>query len=92
MAVISAGQVKKVYASDVPDRFCLYIVSNVSAGDTLNLGPTGASADFQTVKQASMLATTVQGTATCTVAGTTVTMPAGLANDAGYLSVWGATN
>jgi hypothetical protein len=50
------------------------------------------AADYQVVKQAAMLATTVAGTASCTVSGTTVTMPAGLANDAGYLLVWGDTN
>jgi len=92
MAAITAAQLRAVYTNDAPDRTVLYRISKVTAGDTVDLGPAGVAQDFQLVKQATMLATTIAGTAVCTVSGTTVTMPAGLANDAGYLLVWGDTN
>ena len=43
------------------------------------------------VKQAVMIGTTVNGSATAAVSGTVVTMPAGLAADAAYLLIWGAS-
>jgi hypothetical protein len=92
MAAITASQILRVYVNDAPDRTALYKISKVTAGDTADLGPSGISADYQLVQQATMLATTIAGTAVCSVSGTTVTMPAGLANDAGYLLVWGDTN
>lgn len=91
MAVITGTQVRKVHDNTGPDRVCLYVLSKVTAADTVDLGPTGMG-DYLLVKQAAMLATTVAGTAACSVAGTVVTMPAGLANDAGYLLAWGDTN
>lgn len=92
MAVIAAGQVLRVYVNDAPDRTALYKVSKVTTGDTLDIGPTGVSTDFQTVKQAIILATTTTLAFTCAISGTVLTMPAGLASDAGYLLVWGDTN
>lgn len=91
MATVTAAQVVELYTnSPVPDRMSLYGVSNVSAGDTLDLGPSGSPQDFLAVKQAVMLATTNGGSsAACSVSGTVVTMPAGLSGDAGYLTVWG---
>jgi hypothetical protein len=92
MAVIGAGQITVVWSDNAADRAVLYKVSKVTAGDTVDIGPTGVSADFQLVKQAAFLATTIAGTASCSVSGTVVTMPAGLSNDAGYMLVWGDTN
>jgi hypothetical protein len=92
VGAVGASQVSRVFTNDAPDRAALYRVSKVTAGDTIDLGPTGVIADYQLVKQAAMLATTIAGTASCSVSGTVVTMPAGLTNDAGYLLVWGATN
>ncbi len=92
MAALTAQQISKKYVNDAPDRVMLYEVSKVTAGDTVDLGPSGVSADYQLVKQAAMLATIIAGTASCVVAGTVVTMPAGLANDAGYLLTGGDTN
>ena len=92
MAALTSAQISRVYANDAPDRVCLYKVTKVTAGDTVDIGPAGVLGDYQLVKQAAMLATTVAGTAACTVSGTVVTMPAGLTNDAGYLITWGDTN
>lgn len=92
MAVINAGQIVRVWSDDAADRTALYRVSKVTAGDTADLGTAGVATDFQLVKQAAFLATTVAGTASCAVSGTVVTMPAGLSSDAGYLLCWGDTN
>jgi hypothetical protein len=92
MAAVTAGQIRKVYVNESPDRVVLYEISKITAGDTVDIGPSGVSADYQLVKQAAILATTIAGTAVCSVSGTTVTMPAGLSLDAGYLLVWGDTN
>jgi hypothetical protein len=92
MAIIGASQVVLVWTDNAADRAALYRVSKVTAGDTVDLGPSGATTEFQLVKQATFLATTIAGTAVCTVSGTVVTMPAGLALDAGYMLVWGDSN
>ena len=92
MAVINAGQIARVWSDDAADRTALYRISKVTAGDTVDLGPGGVATDFQLVKQAAVLATTIAGTATAAVSGTVVTMPAGLSADAGYLLAWGDTN
>ncbi|HSZ38474.1 MAG TPA: hypothetical protein VK817_00805 [Trebonia sp.] len=92
MAAITAAQVHKVFDNNAADRVCLYEISNVTAADTADLGPSGVVPDYQTVKQAAVMATTIAGTASAACSGTTVTMPAGLSHDAGYLLVWGDTN
>jgi hypothetical protein len=92
MAALTAAQVSRVWSDDAADRTAVYKVSNVSSGDTVDLGPTGAVPDYQLVKRCAMVATTVSGTAACSVSGTTVTFPAGLSADAGYIMVWGDTN
>ncbi len=92
MTALTAAQITRVYTNDAPDRVCLYKVPKVTALDTVYVGPSGVVTDFQLVKQAAMLATTVAGTAACVVTGTVITMPAGLSSDAGYVIVWGDTN
>jgi hypothetical protein len=92
MAALTSGQISRVWSDDAADRTALYRVSKVSAGDTVDVGPSGAVADFQLPKQAAMVATTIAGTAACSISGTVITFPSGLANDAGYLLIWGDTN
>lgn len=92
MAALTAQQVHKQWTNGAADLAVLYEVSRVTAGDTVDIGPSGVLPDFQLVKQAAMLATTISGTAACSVSGTVVTFPAGLSSDAGYLLVWGDTN
>lgn len=92
MAALTAGHIARIWTDGAADLAALYRVSNVTAGDTVDIGPSGVSADFQLVKQAAMVATTVSGTSACSVSGTVITMPAGLSADAGYLLVWGDTN
>jgi hypothetical protein len=91
MAVLTGAQVARVYTNDAADRTALYRVSNVSGGDTIDLGPSGAITDYQSVKRAIFMATTSGAAALATVAGTVVTLPAALNGDAGYLLTWGNT-
>jgi hypothetical protein len=88
MAAITGKQVKRLFYDGEAAMMALYVVRNVSTGDTLDLGPSGVG-DFLSVKQSAMVASTVAGSAAAAVAGTTITMPAGLTNDALYLMAWG---
>jgi hypothetical protein len=88
MATLGQTNVAKVFADGDSDQVALYALRNVTTGDTINTGP-GGLGDFLGVKQAVVLGTTVAGIANPTIAGTTLTMPAGLAADAGYMLVWG---
>lgn len=90
MAVLGNSQVQREWVNNASDRTALYALSNVTAGDTVDLGP-GAIGDFLRLKQAVVLGTTVAGTVTASVSGTVVTIPAGLSNDAGYLLAWGGS-
>jgi hypothetical protein len=84
MAALSNNQVAKCWSDGTADRVALYALRNCTAGDTADL-----VAEFTLLKRAVMLATTVSGAAAATVSGTSVTVPAGLAGDAGYVLVWG---
>jgi hypothetical protein len=64
----------------------LYALRNVTTGDTAN-----CANEFSVLKRGVILGTTVAGAAAATVAGTTATIPAGVAGDAGYLLVWGCS-
>jgi hypothetical protein len=86
VAVLTTSNVVQVYASGVSDRVVLYALRKVTTGDTYDLSP-----DFSVPKQSIMLGTTVNGSATASVSGTVVTMPAGLSNDAAMLLVWGVS-
>jgi hypothetical protein len=86
MAVLTTSNVVQVYTDGVSDRVVLFALRKVTTGDTYDLSPF-----FSVPKQAIMLGTTVNGSATSSVAGTVVTMPAGLANDAAMLLVWGVS-
>ena len=86
MAVLTQINCMRVWADGMSDRTALFALRKVTAGDTIDL-----ATDFSVVKQAVMIGTTVNGSATASVSGTVVTMPAGLSNDAAYLLVWGAS-
>lgn len=84
MAALVHQQYAKQWQDGQADRTALYALRNVNTGDTADL-----SEDFTVLKRGIILGTTVAGQATASVSGTTVTMPAGLVNDAGYLLVFG---
>ncbi len=87
MAVLTSSNVVRQWSEGESDRTALYALRKVTSADTIDL-----VADFMVVKQAAALGTTVAGTAACTVSGSVVTMPAGLANDAGWLLAWGVSS
>ena len=77
--------------SGAADCVVLMGLRNVNAGDTLDIGPSGAN-QLQVIYRCVVISVTqsaVQIAASFT--GTTVTMPAGLSNDTGYLLAWGAS-
>ncbi len=84
MAALVTGQYPLQWSDGQADRTALYALRNVTTGDTADLHE-----QFTILKRAIILGTTVAGQATATVSGITVTMPSGLANDAGYLLVFG---
>ena len=81
MPAVSGDQVKMMWAEGDADKAALFALRKITTADTIDLGA-GGPGQFSVVKQAVMLGTTVSGTAACTVSGTTVTVPAGLSNDA----------
>lgn len=86
MATLTPNRYVLEWSNGLSAKVALYALRMVTTGDTADLG-----ADFAVVKQAIMLGTTVVGSATASVAGTVVTMPAGLAADGAYLLAWGVS-
>lgn len=88
MAAITGTQVKRLFTDGEAALLAVYALRNVTTGDTVDLGPSGANT-FLSVKQATFIGATTPGSAAATVSGTSVTMPAGLSGDAIYLMAWG---
>jgi hypothetical protein len=86
VAVLTSSQIVKAFSDGQADRLCLYAMRNVTTGDTRDL-----SGDFTAIKQAICLGTTTQMAFTASITGTVITIPAGLAADAGWLMTWGAS-
>jgi len=84
MATLTAQQFSVQWQDGISERTVLIAVKNVNAADVLDL--TGV---LSQVKRAVMVGTTVVGSATATVSGTTITMPAGLANDSAFILAFG---
>lgn len=85
MAALTSQNVVQVFSNGLSDRIVLYALRDITSGDTYTMP------EFTAAKQAVAMGTTVAGVETCSISGTTVTMPAGLSADAGYLLVWGAS-
>jgi len=83
-ALTLGGQVIQVWSDGLSDFVALYVLRGVTAADTIDL-----SADYKSVKRAVLLGVTVAGATVATNSGNVVTMPAGPANDAAYLLVYG---
>jgi hypothetical protein len=78
-----------VFQSGVADRVVLVGLRNVTTGDTLDLGIQGMNL-LSVINRAVIISVTSFVEIAANPAGTIVTMPAGLANDAGYLLAWGS--
>jgi hypothetical protein len=90
VALIGQQQVFKVFEDGDADKVSLYALRNVTTGDTVNVGNSGL-ADFLAPKTAIVMGTTVAVATLGAIAGTVITMPAGLTGDAGYMLVWGSS-
>lgn len=79
-----------VYRDGAADCTVLVALRNVNDGDTLDIGPTGLNV-LQFINRAVIISITSFVEIAASFTGTVVTMPAGLANDAGYLLLWGSS-
>jgi hypothetical protein len=90
MALIAAGMgAVPVFSAGSADRVILVSLRNVTTGDTLDLGATGLEL-LSFINRAVIMSVTSFVEIAGQWTGTVVTMPAGLANDAGYLLAWGS--
>jgi hypothetical protein len=92
MALIAAGVgAVPVFQMGAADRVILVGLRNVTTGDTLDLGATGMNL-LAVINRAVIISVTsfVEIAANWNAPGTVVTMPSGMANDAGYLLAWGS--
>lgn len=78
-----------VFSAGQADRVVLVGLRNVTTGDTLDLGQAGMEL-LQVVNRAVIISVTSFVEIAASVTGTVITMPGGLANDAGYLLAWGS--
>jgi hypothetical protein len=84
MATLTQVQVCLQYSNGEADRVALYALRKVSTGDTYDL-----ATEFSSPRQAIVIGTTAQMAFTAAIAGSVITIPAGLSSDAGWLLVWG---
>lgn len=88
MSVLSITQCVPLWRDGSSDRAVLYALRNITTGDTADL-----TAEFSVLKRAVILGTTVAGAAAVSVAGgNIITIPAGVAGDAGLLLCWGVSS
>jgi hypothetical protein len=64
----------------------LFALRKVSTGDTVDIA---SLSSFQIVNRGVVLGVSAFAEIAATFTGTVITMPSGLANDSGYLLVWG---
>jgi hypothetical protein len=84
MAALAGNQVVLAWQDGDADKAAVFAIKKMTAGDTVDL-----SAWFLAVKTATLIGTTVVGTVVLSPSGTVVTIPAGVSNDAGWLTAWG---
>jgi hypothetical protein len=76
MAALTSGQYNAVFSDGQCDKTALYTLKNVTAGDTADL-----SGHFAVIKRAGLISATGVTIASCPIAGTVITVPAGPAAD-----------
>jgi hypothetical protein len=77
--------VELLHSSGKPDVVCLFALKNVTAADTVDL-----SSYFQIINRAVVIGVVSFVEIAAVWTGTVLTMPAGLAADAGFLLAWGS--
>lgn len=78
-----------VFQMGAADRVVLIGLRGVNTGDTLDLGMAGMEL-LCFINRAVIISVTSFVEIAAQFTGTVVTMPAGMANDAGYLLAWGS--
>lgn len=68
------------------DKYAVYALLNVTAGDTVDLAQ-----DFTVLKRGTLVGVTVAAAVAASVSGTIVTIPAGANQDAAILTVFGVS-
>lgn len=87
MPALTADQINRVYTDGNCQRLALFILKNVNSGDTLDVG---GGQGFKTVQRAGIAsATSATVAAVSNIAGTVLTLPAGLNGDGVWLLVLG---
>jgi hypothetical protein len=86
MAVLDGTRVKQMWSDNASARTVLYALDGVTAGDTFD-----TSQQFNVLKRAVLLGTTVVAGLSVSVSGNVITIPAGANGDAGYVLAYGAS-
>lgn len=84
MAALPTTQFPIRHLNGDSDRWAVFSLLDVSAGDTVDLAEF-----FTVVKRATLLGVTVAAAVAATVGGTVVTIPAGANQDAAILTAYG---
>ena len=84
MALLTSDQFQVVYTEGVCSKSALISMKNVTAADTIDL--VGL---FKVIKRCGIVSDTGTTIASCSIAGTVVTIPTGPANDGVWLLVVG---
>lgn len=87
MAILPPNRYPLMWMDGQAERTALYGARNIDGGDQLDVWE-----QFSVVKRAVIMGTTVAASASCTVSGTLVTIPAGANDDAAYVLVFGAAS
>lgn len=89
MAALTSLNVQTLYNQSGPDLFAAFALRNINTGDTLDLGVTDVQPQFQVIRKAVVMSVGANLATPCQVAGTVITIPAGLAAAGAYLAVTG---
>lgn len=86
MATLTSANCTLAYSDGKADLVALFALRKVSTGDTVDIA---SLSSFQIVNRGVVLGVSAFAEIAATFTGTVITMPSGLANDSGYLLVWG---
>ncbi|AZM51774.1 hypothetical protein DMA15_03580 [Streptomyces sp. WAC 01529] len=84
MAALDPNRYPLMWMNGESDRVALYALRDITAADTLDV-----IQQFTVIKRAVIMGTTVAAAVGASIAGTTVTIPAGANRDGAYLLVYG---
>jgi hypothetical protein len=87
MAALTSDQYRQVFSDGQCGRTCLYVLKNVSAGDTFDV-----STEFKVVKRGGIVSDTGTTIGAVTISGTVLTIPAGPAADGVWALVIGVSS